>query len=145
MSNLIEQIKVEEVFHLVKVKTGWLCELARGKTSLEDFVELYEQMNVVVLDSGQTSGNHIHLNWKDEKLIVVDGSIIATIEEPTSKQQRILEIPSGHYAIFPHGIAHRYENPSKTKSAVFLELATMAFNPNNPLNDTIPYEFSLIP
>lgn len=144
--NKLESIaNIRRVRNIAPVKQGALYEIARGEEDIKQLLMVNErpivQMNSVRLEPLQTSGMHYHPEIKDERIMVGYGMVRITLENPQNRERFEACVQQGEIADLPRGLAHRYYNPSQTEYAIFIELATMAFDPAEPQKDTIPYIF----
>ena len=135
--NLEKSLNISWVRNIAKENR--LLEFARGEEDMKEFSEGKKQITAHVLLPGEFGGNHYHKK-KLEKMYVILGPIIVTIENPATRERCQKEISVGQEFTLVPSIAHIITNLSDTTTVAFLETATLAFDPEDSKKDVYPYE-----
>jgi dTDP-4-dehydrorhamnose 3,5-epimerase-like enzyme len=105
--------------------------------------EMFGQMNqlnyIIKIPGEKTAGNHYH-KQKAEWIMVLTGRLLVALKDPFSDSRYECIVPDGQSVYLQPRIAHAMTSLSHLKSVSYLEATTLAFNPDNPMNDVFPHE-----
>jgi len=111
-------------------------KIADNSRSIYELFLEAEQITGHCLLPGEVGGNHYHKR-KTEIIEILEGKIDLHLKDMEPEEYK-----GERKIIIGREVVHALRNPSERDVAVFIEIATLAFNPDNPRNDVYPIQLT---